>query len=198
MRPRMPIPPVTPNFFPWNMFLLFFALCWAIMFVPFFVTDVFYAHRDTSCVDFFATPIDITLREWLEADGWIILCFLVLFITLGIIAMIRPLWGCVYVIWESLHVLFIIWRLSWLIVGAVMFWAYFNPSGLCQTSISRYMWANLIIGFFWLFIELVLAYMYPKPVPVPVSVPVGVTPSGAGAVTPNTTSLTVLRPTRRY
>ena len=35
------------------------------------------------------------------------------------------------------------------------------------------MWANLIIGFVWLFVELILAFAYPRPVPYPVSVPVG-------------------------
>lgn len=151
---------VAPNYFPWNTFLFWYALCWFIMFTPFLVTDLYYAYKDTSCVDFFSGNIDITLKVWLQADGYVMVGFLVIFLTFGVLAIAYPALQCLYVLWEILHMIFILWRLSWLIVGSVMFWGGFHPSGLCQTNINRYMWANLIIGFVWLFIELILAFAY--------------------------------------
>jgi hypothetical protein len=43
------------------------------------------------------------------------------------------------------------------------------------------MWANLIIGYIWLFVELILAFAYPRPVPYPMAVPAA-TGLGTGAI----------------
>ena len=191
--------PVAPNYFPWNTMLLWYAICWFIMFVPFLITDLFYAYRDTSCVNTPASAsIGLTLSTWLQVDGWIILGFLVIFILLGVLAIPYPAWQCVYVLWENLHVLFILWRMSWLIVGAVLWWRDYNPLNFCQSSVRKYMWANLIIGFVWLFVELVLAFAYVRPIARAIPVPVAGTPTGPVIVPTTLASSAVLRPGIRY
>ena len=81
---------VTPNYYPYNTFLLWYALCWCIMYIPFLVTDLYYAYRDTSCVDLKAGNIDFTLSSWLQADGWVMLGFLIAFVTIGALAIPYP------------------------------------------------------------------------------------------------------------
>lgn len=145
---------VSPNYYPWNTFLFWYSICFWIMFLPFLVADLYYAYRDTSCVFLNTTAgnIDLNLRTWLQVDAYVILGFIVIFFIIGILAIPYPEWQCLYVLWENLHVIFILWRLAWLIVGAVMFWGGINKTGLCQQSVRRYMYANLIIGFIWLFV----------------------------------------------
>jgi hypothetical protein len=167
---------VRPNYYPWNTFLFWYAICFFIMFFPFLVCDLYYAYHDVTCAPTKPLPassINMSLKQWLQVDGYIILGFIIIFLILGLIAWCSPELVCTYGWWEGLHVFFIIWRLTWLIVGAVIFWKGLNSVGACGRAIGRYMWANLIIGFIWLFVELILAFAYPRPVPYPVSVPVG-------------------------
>lgn len=189
----------SPNYYPWNTSLLWYALCWCIMYLPFLVTDLYYAYRDTSCVDLYSGWIGMTLSAWLQADGWVMLAFLILFITIGALAIPYPEWQCLYVLWENLHVIFILWRLAWLIVGSVMFWGNYNKTPFCATNVSRYMWANLIIGYVWLFVELILAFAYIRPIPHAVPVPIA-SPTPVGPVVMPTTlaSSAVLYPAKRY
>jgi hypothetical protein len=58
-----------------------------------------------------------------------------------------------------------------------------NPHTVCGAT-GKYMWANLIIGYVWLFVELVLAFAYPRPVPYPVSIPSGPGFGSSGLVNP--------------
>jgi hypothetical protein len=84
---------VRPNYAPWNTFLLWFAICFFIMFFPFLVCDLYYAYRDTSCVGTSPLPassIKMTLKQWLQVDGYIILGFIIIFLILGLIACCSP------------------------------------------------------------------------------------------------------------
>lgn len=180
-----------PNPAPWNQYLLYFAICFFIMFFPFLVVDLYYAYRDNTCAPIYPpnTGINITLKNWLQADGYIILGFIVIFLILGIIACTSPLSLWVYGVWEAAHIIFILWRLSWLIVGAVMFWHGYAPNNSCAVNLARYMWSNLIIGFVWVVLEPLLAFLYPKAVPVNAAVPLPLsTPvsSASALVTPAT------------
>ena len=179
-----------PNYAPWNQFLFWFAICFLIMFLPFLVVDLYYAYRDNTCVNIFppGTSIQITLKNWLQVDGYIILGFIVIFLILGIIAWCAPeaLW--VYGLWEGLHIIFILWRMTWLIIGAIMFWKGYAPNNSCFVGLARYMWSMLILGFVLLFVELLLAFLYPRsapiPSPIPTPVPLVSTPVVTPVVTP--------------
>jgi hypothetical protein len=61
--------------------------------------------------------------------------------------------------------------MCWLIVGSIIFWK--GLKGRCQGATRKYLWANLIIGYIWLFVELVLAFAYPRPVSYPITTSVG-------------------------
>ena len=176
---------VRPNYYPWNTFLFWYAIIYFIIFFPFLVVDLYYAYHDNTCVWVKPPPntsIHIALAQWLQADGYIILGFIIIFLLLGIFAWVWPEIVCWYGWWEGLHVFFIIWRLTWLIVGSVMFWHGYNPSGICAGRVRGYMWAMLIIGYVWLFVELFLAFGYPRPVPYPVATPVAA-PISTGVIT---------------
>lgn len=164
-----------PNYSPWNQFLLYYALCFFVMFFPFLVCDLYYAYNDATCVGMFPVGTDglrVSFKNWLQVDGYIILGFIVIFLILGVIACCSPQALWVYGLWEGLHMIFILWRLAWLIVGAIMFWHGFAPADVCHVGIARYMWANLIIGFIWLFVELLLAFLYPRSVPIAAPLPI--------------------------
>ena len=166
---------VRPNYYPWNTFLFWYALCFFIIFFPFLVCNLYYAYHDISCVDFrpppFANGIKMSLAQWFQVDAYIMLGFIVFFFLIGIVAWCSPELACSYGLWEGLHVFYIIWRMAWLIVGSVLFWK--GLRGLCFNNVRRYTYAMLIIGYVWLFVELFLAFGYPRPVPYPVAVPVG-------------------------
>ena len=188
---------VRPNYYPWNTFLFWYAICFFIMFFPFLVCNLFYAYRDTSCVDIrpptFAQGIKMSWAQWLQVDAYIILGFIVFFLLLGIIAWCTPELACTYGWWEGLHVFFIIWRLAWLIVGSVLFWK--GLRGLCFNNVRRYSFAMLIIGYVWLFVELFLAFGYPRPVPYPVAVPVATGLGSSAVVRPiGATATPIYRP----
>lgn len=177
---------VRPNYFPWNSFLLWYAVCFFILFFPFFVVDLTYAYEDNTCVGIRPIPntnIHMSLRQWLQVDAYIMLAFILAFLLIGVLAYVFPEIVCHYGWWEGLHVFYIIFRLTWLIVGSVMFWRGLN-NGNCAGRIRGYMWAMLIIGYIWLFVELFLAFGYPRPVLTPVSTPV-VTPISTAAITPS-------------
>ena len=167
---------VRPNYWPWNTYLTWYAVIFFIMFFPFLVVDLYYAYRDNTCVDVKPPPgtrIQISLSAWLQVDGYMILAFIIIFFIIGGIAWNYPELQCVYGNWEGFHILFILWRLTWLIVGSVMFWKGYAPNNTCSARVGRYMYAMLIIGYVFLFVELILAFAYPRPIPYPVAVPVG-------------------------
>ena len=191
-----------PNYSPWNQFLLYYAICFFIMYFPFLVVDLYYAYRDPSCVNSLPPFVDInfTLKVWLQVDGYIILGFIVIFLILGIIACssVTALW--VYGLWEALHMIFMVWRIVWLIIGAIMFWGGYLPGGICFVNIERYMWSMLIIGFVFAVLQPILAFVYPRSVPVaaaPLPVPLS-TPSTTAFLAPTATVAPLVRPAGRF
>lgn len=187
-----------PNYSPWNQFLLYYAICFFIMYFPFLVVDLFYAYRDATCVNTLPPGVGIffTLKVWLQVDGYIILGFIVIFLILGIIACSSPNILCVYGLWEFLHMLFMIWRIAWLIVGAVMFWRGYLIGGACSIQVQRYMWSMLIIGFVFACLQPILAFVYPKAVPIaaaPLPTPL-YTPTQTALVSPVPTITPIARP----
>lgn len=78
-----------------------------------------------------------------------------------------------------------------------MFWGGYNRTPFCARNVSRYMWANLIIGYVWLFVELILAFAYIRPIPQAVPVPIRTaTPNGPLVMPTTLASSTVLLPKR--
>lgn len=118
--------------------------------IPFGICDLYYAHRDFTCVwaKIANTSMNLTLRRWLLADGGIILAFTAVILIIGLILCCCPV-GCEWLWWirNVLGFIFALWRLAWLIVAAIMFWGYLWRGNYCGKSISGFMWANIIFGF---------------------------------------------------
>lgn len=171
--PRTTLPPPSGL----GSYLFLYAMCFFIMFVPFIVASLYYAYNDITCVDIpgnfwgFTNGINFNLKKWLQIDAYIALGFLVIFLTLGALAWCLNGRSCVYGWWEGLHVVFFVWRLVWLIIGAILFWKDINPTASCSKAFGNYMKAMLIIGFVWFFIQIFLAFGYPRAIPVPINVP---------------------------
>ena len=94
-------------------------------------------------------------------DGATLLAFLLIMIIIGITICVTP--GCewlysVHAIIGGIHAFF---RFAWLIVGAVLFWGYLSKKSICSPNIRSYMFANLIIGFIFLGLFFIAAFMYP-------------------------------------
>lgn len=118
--------------------------------IPFGVCDLYYSYRDYSCVwiDITNYKIRFPLQIWLRVDGGVLLGMAALILLFALILCCNPT-GCEGLFWfhNVLTFVFALFRLAWLIIGSLMFWGYLNKFPLCDTGISRYMWANLIIGF---------------------------------------------------
>ena len=117
--------------------------------LPFIVVDLVYAASGNPCTTLPVPNISFTLRTWLEVDGGLRLAFVGLFLLVAIIACCSI--DCALKIFVCTLILLIVYslfNLSWLIVGAVMFWGYLNDQPGCNsTDVAGYMFAVLILGF---------------------------------------------------
>lgn len=110
--------------------------------LPFIVCDLYYSYNSISCQNE-STPIGFDLATWLKVSGFSGLGYLVLAIIFSTIS-IKHEWA-VFVM-KIIKFLFSLYYMVWLIIGCVLFWKYLEPSGSCNSSVSDYMWARLIIG----------------------------------------------------
>ncbi len=113
-----------------------------MLIAPFIVCDLYFAYNDISC-QHDSNPIGFNLSTWLAVSGWSLLGFLGLFGILLICVGCKPKGAIPVVVLQYTYSLF---SFGWLIVGSVMFWRYLDPSGNCDSDVSNYMWARLIIG----------------------------------------------------
>lgn len=138
--------------------------------IPFGFCDLYYAHRDFTCVwaSIANTSINFNLRRWLLADGGIILAFTFVILVIGFILCCFPV-GCELLWWirNVLGFIFALWRLAWLIVGSIMFWGYLWRYNFCGRAVSGFMWANLIFGFVHSFVYFFLPCFCCQPNSIP-------------------------------
>ena len=117
--------------------------------LPFIIVNLVYANNnDSQCLTepILSPPIHLTLKTWLLVDAYTMLAVLIFFLLAAIAFCVNSALGvacsCCAV---TVLILFSIFRFAWLIVGAIMFWGYLNPRETCDSSLSAYMWAMLII-----------------------------------------------------
>jgi hypothetical protein len=114
--------------------------------------------------------IAFNLRTWLIVDAFVCISLLIILLALSVIACLsldNPHYLTAYTIAATV---FGVFRIIWLIVGAVMFWGDLCPKNLCNAGFARYMWANLIIGFIGASVYYLLGYTYPRIQSVPLGV----------------------------
>lgn len=109
--------------------------------LPFIVCDLYFSYNSISC-QYNPTPIGFDLSTWLKVSGFSVLGYIGYAIILLILS-IKYEW--IKILISVTKYLVALFFLAWLIVGSVMFWKYLEPSGTCNSDISNYMWARLII-----------------------------------------------------
>lgn len=114
--------------------------------LPFITCDLYYALAEPSCVDEHLRQVDLTMKTYLLVNGILALVAIIIF------DIHTLLFG--YTITSDDDVNCSSWiatfigrgfAVSWLIVGAVMLWAYMNLS-MCSKSVCNYLFARFIIG----------------------------------------------------
>ena len=129
-----------PDYYPWNTCLLFYAFLWGILHIPFAVVDLYYAYRDVSCVHVSTGDFIFTFYTWLQVDGYVIVGFFIILLFVGALGIPYVESRCTYVWWQFFLIIFMLWRIAWLIIGSIMFWKYLNPMNMCHFGIRRYLW----------------------------------------------------------
>ena len=125
--------------------------------LPFIVCDlVFASDSSVACVTTMGANIEMNLSTWLQADGYCrlaITCLLLISAIIGSINFEKGLmfFGCTM----CFTIIYSLFQLAWLIVGAVLFWGDLNSrSGLCDgTQVQGYMFALLILSFIGIFVQ---------------------------------------------
>jgi hypothetical protein len=126
-----------------------FTLIYMCIFIlPFAICDLYYSYNQISCQNIVSPNMDLTIGIWLKVNGYLLLSILfipvLIFFENKYIKIIIPI----------IFVLVRIFVLSWLIVGAVLFWRDIEPMNKCSKRVNSYIWVRLIIGLVTYFIEL--------------------------------------------
>ncbi len=140
-------------------FIRLFVSAYMLVFIaPFTVADLYYAYTDTSCVYEQAGKIRLNLFLYLAVDGYtsgislvIMLCLICCIKIDKVNKLNENLLGCSICSFTLLTVLMYIFKISWTILGAIIFWNLID-SNKCDTNIYNYIFAKLIIRFVIMFI----------------------------------------------
>ncbi len=114
----------------------------------FIIPDLIFAGQDTTCVTSPVSGFAFPLRTWLRVDAYTRLVMSLLILVFAILACVSfknvvHLLPCVFIT----MIVYSLFLLAWLIVGAIMFWGKLDPAGACQGGVKTYMYVFLILGF---------------------------------------------------
>jgi hypothetical protein len=118
----------------------------AVFMLPFGITNLYYAYTDDSCVNLPAGRLAITLKDFLLVDGYYILITYVLVSVHILVNNIDKKSITDNIILIIISFILKAFSLSWLILGAIMFWKLIDNTA-CDNGIYNYMYAMLIIKF---------------------------------------------------
>lgn len=131
----------------------------AVFMLPFGITNLYYAYTDNSCVNLPAGRLAITLKDFLLVDGYYLLSAFTIVSAFIIFtdnlkkdnnndSMLCKIFGLL------VSIIFKTFTLSWLILGAVIFWKLID-NDLCDNGIYNYIYAMTIIKFSFVGLELI-------------------------------------------
>ncbi len=131
----------------------------AVFMLPFAILNLYYAYTDNSCVNLPAGRLAITLKEFLLVDGYYLLSAFTIVSAFIIFtdnlkkdnnndSMLYKIFGLL------VSIIFKTFTLSWLIIGAVIFWKLID-NDLCDNGIYNYIYAMIIIKFSFVGLELI-------------------------------------------
>lgn len=202
-------PPNTCNYHVLSKQFIIFDSVMLIYLIPFLITVLYYANNsDIWCMLGGNTNVmELNLYYWGIVEGSIMAASAVDCIIHIILWCVVSTY-CVYVTWLICRIFYILWRISWLIVGSVLFWKLLYPAKVCTSGINGFLFTHLIIGFIHVIATIVFVSFCR---PVPLSGPATITGLPAiGTPTPmivspkynlnpiNLTQNTMLNMTRNY
>lgn len=126
------------------------GVCLLIFMLPFIICDLHYAYNDRTCVNnrMVNHNISITMKQWLEVMGWLMLAVVTIPFIIGLLTCFSTWAGSFAFICYNIIMGFVwLFFIAWLIVGAVMFWGNLYPRKECSKPVSDYLFARLILGF---------------------------------------------------
>lgn len=154
-----------------SMPMLVYDILFFVFLIPFVVCGLYYSNNGTfACLIPEFSGLSVPLYSWLRVDSWVMLGYAISCIISVIQLCICLATYCSYVMWIISRVIFLCWRLAWLIVGSVLFWKHLLPGGFCDndSAVKGYMWANLIIGFIHILLSIIFFIWFtPQPFIVP-------------------------------
>jgi hypothetical protein len=116
--------------------------------LAFIIPDLIYAYGGSTCVTTFPAGFSLTLSKWLEVDAYTRIGIVGLFFIVAVVSCISAESGVKLAIFAILALLlYSVFTVAWMIVGAIMFWGRLNPTGVCTGGVQAYMYALLIISF---------------------------------------------------
>lgn len=90
--------------------------------LPFIIANLIFANDDACTLDP-NTGMPFTLKTWLEVDGYLRLAMIALLIVIAIIACIDEKYIVkMFVGYIIVLIIYSLFELAWLIIGALMFW----------------------------------------------------------------------------
>jgi hypothetical protein len=131
-------------------------LCFSLIFIaicsPFIICDLYYAYTDDSCVHNPTKHLSIGLYDYLMVSGY----FGVAMCAVYIISMLSLTTSedtnkCILMITTAISYLYTMFSISWVIVGAVIFWSEIDNS-TCSKSTYSYVMASIIIRLIGIFV----------------------------------------------
>ena len=114
---------------------------------PFIVCDFVFAQRG-NCVDDEVDGFSFTLGTWLEVEGSCRVAICSLFLLCAICACFNLDTAIKMLVFTfCVLIIYSLFSLAWLIVGAVLFWGNLDKEDTCDGQVTGYMYALLILGF---------------------------------------------------
>lgn len=142
---------------------LIFDIILFVMTFPFVVVEYDYSNDKPSCVWIEGSRIKLTLRQWMLVDASVMLSLVVIMFIVSLMFMTTPRCFCIHTFHVWLCWIFGLFRLAWLVIGSVLFWGDIDSRDICQKSVSRFMYANLIFGLIYSALYFVAGCMFPQP-----------------------------------
>jgi hypothetical protein len=126
--------------------------------IPICVTELYYAFTDVSCIHIKNNNILFNLYIYLSVDGiygivCTVLCCLYIYYFIDVEK--KQLIWLKKIIIKIILILLLLFNLSWITIGSVIFWSLID-NYMCNNNIYSFIFAELIIKFLFLFLQIIV------------------------------------------
>ena len=114
--------------------------------LPFIICDFIFANQPGCAHDHI--PGLFHLATWLRVDAWSRIIIVGLFVLVAILNVVKKdLAAKLLTCTMNLLMVYTVFQLIWLILGAIIFWGHLHKHHAWDGGINAYMWIVLILGF---------------------------------------------------